>query len=495
MKNLFTSTFSRVLLGAIFGVIILSFALTGFQRASRLGKRSDAIAEVDGTSISMKEYQGMLNRQIEFFSQMTGGSLTSQQIEQYGIKQTVLNTLVAQKMMINLVGKIGISPSKNEVAYEIQNLPYFKKDNQFNVDMYKNLIAQNGYTAQEFEEMIADDVKSKSAQKIFSSVFLSKNYLKEINNLKNTILGTHAVQIMKKNLTKYIEIPKAEIEKFVADPQNKQKLDQAYKENFAKYNTEEQIKARHILFRKKDKEADADFDKRVKDSATKITPANFKSEADKLTEDPSGKGKGGDLSWFSKGMMVKEFEDVAFTMKNGTISAPVKTKFGTHIILVEDKKPGKTISFDLAKNELAKDIIQAEKHDDVEKLALSIASQAKALLEKNDFKGLESLKTKYELTFVKDQNLNLFDNKIGDLNLSPDEAVEIYKNGTKLPSMELKNVVSITVLKAFNKEKNPESDKLNSEEDQVNSLSSQIRESVMKDMNKNSKVTTNPSLL
>jgi peptidyl-prolyl cis-trans isomerase C len=62
---------------------------------------------------------------------------------------------------------------------------------------------------------------------------------------------------------------------------------------------------------------------------------NFEDVAKERSLCPSKKN-GGNLGWFSKGRMVKEFETAAFILKKGEISRPVKTQFGWHIIKVND---------------------------------------------------------------------------------------------------------------------------------------------------------------
>jgi parvulin-like peptidyl-prolyl isomerase len=91
-------------------------------------------------------------------------------------------------------------------------------------------------------------------------------------------------------------------------------------------HTEEQVWARHILLA--DEQAAKDALARLKKGES------WDALAKELSKDTGNKDAGGDLGWFNKSKMVKEFSDVAFTMKVGEISNPVKTSFGYHIIQV-----------------------------------------------------------------------------------------------------------------------------------------------------------------
>ena len=91
-----------------------------------------------------------------------------------------------------------------------------------------------------------------------------------------------------------------------------------------------EVKASHIL---------VDSETKIKEIKQEIEggKVSFEDAAKKDSKCPSGRN-GGDLGFFRKGMMVKEFEDAAFTAKTGDVVGPVKTQFGWHLIKVTDKK-------------------------------------------------------------------------------------------------------------------------------------------------------------
>lgn len=122
----------------------------------------------------------------------------------------------------------------------------------------------------------------------------------------------------------------------VADP-TEDEVAKFYEAHKAEFVVPHQVLCQHILVKGSD---DAALDK-IKAIRERIVSggADFAEEAKKNSDCPSGQ-EGGSLGWFGRGMMVPEFDKVAFEMKKGEVSGAVSTQFGYHIIYKADEKGG-----------------------------------------------------------------------------------------------------------------------------------------------------------
>lgn len=148
-----------------------------------------------------------------------------------------------------------------------------------------------------------------------------------------------------------------------------------YEKNKEKYRTVERLKARHIIatpVQQRVMNTTGDNAKNELEARNKIhdlyekgkpTPQTFGMLAMRFSEDASAP-KNGDLGWFTRGTMVAEFEQVAFNMKPGEISGPVKTPYGWHLIYVEDHKPARIATFEEKRREIQEALL-AERADKV----------------------------------------------------------------------------------------------------------------------------------
>lgn len=141
-----------------------------------------------------------------------------------------------------------------------------------------------------------------------------------------------------------------------------------YDKNKAQFATPESVHLHHILV-KTDKEAKDVLDRLKKGE-------KFPDVATQVSLCPS-KIRGGNLEWLPRGSLVKEIEDVAFTMKPGQPVGPVQSKFGFHVLLLEDKKPAQENSFDQIKDYLLEQLRFQKQQEQYEQLADSLRKKVK----------------------------------------------------------------------------------------------------------------------
>ncbi len=417
-KNKTASFFVTLLIG----FIILSFMFTGYQSLQQ--GTGNTIGKVGDLPIKPEEYQQEYNRQIEFFKQMMGGEITAKQIEQMGIKQSTLKNIVQRKLMIKFATDLGTFPSEQEVAAEIKTLTYFQTNGQFDKDRYKAVLAANRLTPKEFEDDVINQLKLKNSQGLLQNFPLSKNYLSDLQKIRNEKLNAEIVQFSKSGLRNFVEVSKEELNKFLAVNTNAIRLQSMFNERKASLDKPEEVKARHILLTTQGKD-EAKVKAEIEKIAKEVTPGNFAKMADKFTEDPSGKGKGGDLGSFGKGRMVPEFDKVAFSIPTKTISSPIKTQFGYHLILVEQRTAGHEASFSEYKEKFATELLQKDKVEEIKKLTQEISDKIKKALEANNESELKSLVAKYKLQYSKG-SVNRLDGLSNGANLTADNMKDLF---------------------------------------------------------------------
>ena len=182
------------------------------------------------------------------------------------------------------------------------------------------------------DKQIADLEKQVGGKARFESMLAQSSTTPEI--YRESMIQMDLINgLIKKDVEPNIKVTDADIEKF-------------YKDNPQYFAKPEQVKASHILI-KVPQDATPEQKAEAKKKAEALQKRAAKGEdfatlAKENSEGPSAKN-GGELGYFSKKQMVKPFADAAFALKPGQISDVVETRFGYHVIKVEDKKPASTV--------------------------------------------------------------------------------------------------------------------------------------------------------
>jgi peptidyl-prolyl cis-trans isomerase C len=144
--------------------------------------------------------------------------------------------------------------------------------------------------------------------------------------------------------------------------------------------TPEMVRARHILVmveanapeeeKQKAKEKAEDIMKKVRSGE------DFEKLASELSDDTLTKQKGGDLGFFTRGRMLKPFEDAAFALKPGEVSEIVETPFGYHIIKVDEKKDASVENYDAVKDTIEQRLLQERTISEISKFTDKVLKDA-----------------------------------------------------------------------------------------------------------------------
>lgn len=265
-------------------------------------------------------------------------------VKQKGYKYTILSMFLV--LIISITGC-----SKESVVAKIDN-NVITKDELYNV-----LVEQNG--EQVLESLISEKVIELEAEK--EKVEVSEEEIqKELDELKEAYGGEevfnqamttygYTLEALKDNITMNIKLKKL-IEPTISI--SEEEISSYFEMNKETFSQEEQVKASHIL---------VETEEKAKEVIEKLKAGeDFVELAKQYSLDESNKESGGELGFFSRGQMVTEFEEAAFSLNSNEISDPVKTDYGYHIIKSEEKKEAKEADYEENKDSI-KDILLADK--------------------------------------------------------------------------------------------------------------------------------------
>ena len=367
----------------VLGIVALVFVFWGIGTI-RTKKVKNYAVKINNTIILPQDYFKELDNTIRTYEKQFNIHLTPQMIKKFHIKEMVLNNIINREILYMEALKNGIKVTDDEVKDAIIHLPYFQENGVFKKSLYFRVLRYNRITPEEFEDRIRMDMTiSKFKNAIANSVLVTEEEVKKVFDYENkkVILGylripfnkfENQVKFTEKDLKnyyknnrekfrvperrdiEYVELNKDYFLKNIKISMNE--IKDYYKKHINDFKIPTMVKARHILIKPKDKSIEADKEalkkiEKIREMALK--GADFGKLAKKYSQGPSAKN-GGELGWFKRGEMAPEFEKVAFSLKKGEISKPVRTKFGWHIIQVEDIKKGRTKTLKEVKNEIIK---------------------------------------------------------------------------------------------------------------------------------------------
>ena len=386
----FVRTHQRLMQGLLLLFIFPSFAMVGISSYSHFGDADNAIAKVGNQTITQPDYDGAQREQMQRFQQMFGAQFDPKMFDTAEARQGILDNLIAQRALQIEATRQHLSVSDAAVTQSVTGIAGLTgADGKFDGERYRALLAMQGLTPELYEQRLRQDLSLQQLNAaVQNTAFAPKTVATQLSNINDQqrtvqeLLFKPAdyisqVKVTPEMLTAYydknakqFEVPEqATIEYVVLSSAaiaaqvvvSEAEIADYYKSNTKRFGVDDQRRASHILVSVK-KDASTSDKSAAKAKAEQLlaqvrkNPADFAKIAKASSDDSGTAANGGDLDYFSKGMMTKPFEEAAFKLQDDEISNLVPTDFGFHIIHVTGIKPATFKPVDQVKPEIVAEI-------------------------------------------------------------------------------------------------------------------------------------------
>ncbi len=159
IRNSMQGGVGKAVVGALFFILIVSFAIWGIQDIFRNGVRSDTVAKIGDTEISGDSFLGEFQRELRSWQQRVGPQFTAQTAIAAGLDQQVLQRMINRTAFDEQSYKMGLRVSDKQVADYIRKQPAFSDGvNGFSRLRYETLLQQIGLSEEQFEQQTRFDI-------------------------------------------------------------------------------------------------------------------------------------------------------------------------------------------------------------------------------------------------------------------------------------------------------------------------------------------------
>lgn len=349
----------KVILFAI--VVVFIFWGVGSFRS----RNETQVAKVNGEAIDHQRYIKTYNNLIEQYRRIYGGRLSEEMITLFKPKETAINQLIDLTLMRQEAERLSISVTDQEIDEAIQNIPAFQVNGVFDKNRAERLLSLNNLNSDQFRGDMKEELRIRKLRElVIDGIAVSDEEVRQWYDWSNAEINIEYllfapesyrnISINEEEIKAYFEEhrgnyktePKVKARYLFFNPETYKAevnltdgdVSQYYDTHPEEFRTEKTVEARHILL-KLPSQVDEKTVAQKKDLADKIVAMakggkEFAELAKQYSED-STRDKGGYLGAFTYQSMVKPFADRAFAMEPGTISEPVRTQYGWHVIKVE----------------------------------------------------------------------------------------------------------------------------------------------------------------
>jgi peptidyl-prolyl cis-trans isomerase D len=418
----------KLLIGIIAIVFIFYF---GYSFTAREGLK---IAYVNGETISGIEYQKEYHDLVEGLRRQYKQIWNDNLIKVFDLKNRALENLINKKLISEEAKKLGLDVTESEVQQAIMDYPAFQVNGRFHMGRYQALLSNNRMKPEDFEASMAHQLlDGKVKQFLFSFMEVTDSEILEHYTFANEKVNISFVQFKADTYKKSIEPDQASMEEYFKKNRERYRVPEKIKtawleldpkafgeqvkiedreiEGYYEYRMDtfrepHKVKARHILFKLSEGAAETK-EKEVRNLAKGILEEarqgkDFAGLALKYSEGPT-KSKGGDLGYFEAGQMDKSFEDAAFKLKKGEISDLVRTRFGYHIIKVEDIKEERTKPLEEVRDQIIESLITNLATELAHEKGLTLIDQMPYDADLAEYADEHDLKVQYSGYFSQDE--------------------------------------------------------------------------------------------